>query len=197
MRGLPGELRLPRRSLRVLQQARAAAKLPSEAQYEHAAGGLQAQIYVWGEDTPTCAAAIYGTTSTTGHPLTSNIVDFCPVKGKGIGGPFLPGTGRLDRLDVPGGTVVDLAGNLAEWTRDLWNRSSEACWSRAGIYTDPACTTPSPSDGRWNSTRGAAWLGEAIYLQAAVRAYAAGSPQDVTPSAGPDVGFRCARSATP
>jgi eukaryotic-like serine/threonine-protein kinase len=169
--------------------------LPTEAQYEYAAGGLQSQLYVWGQDAPTCPDAVYARTSTSAETLTANIQDDCPAVG--IGGPVPAGTGLLDQLIVPGGTVVDLAGDLAEWAADLWNQSSEACWSRPGIYTDPLCTTPSPADGRWYSTRGAGWLTEAVYLPAATRSYEAGDTAAVTSDAAPSVGFRCVRSARP
>jgi formylglycine-generating enzyme required for sulfatase activity len=160
--------------------------LPTEAQFEYASSGLESRLYVWGTDPPTCSDAVWGRESNgilaIGTP--------CPGPDP-HGGPAPVGSGQRDRLDLSGGTVVDLGGNVVEWALDDWNRQVEPCWSKLGVYSDPVCTHPSPADGLLHSFRGGTWLGAASTVEASARGKAA------TEGVSPEVGFRCARRAAP
>jgi formylglycine-generating enzyme required for sulfatase activity len=160
---------------------RAGKDLPTEAQYEYAAGGLRSSQYVWGSDPPTCDAVAMCQDS-----LLLKIDGDWSCKVVGAPGGSLPiGSGKLDHLDLPTGTVIDLIGNVSEFVRDEWNRLVEPCWSRTGLYVDPVCTTP----GRFDpapafAVRGGEWE------QAPNRA----SGRFFRPSGSPRQGFRCARA---
>jgi formylglycine-generating enzyme required for sulfatase activity len=151
--------------------------LPTEAQLEYVGGGLRSLLHVWGEDEPTCEDAVYG-------------YGDCP----GRAAHDQPGgSGRRDRLELPTGTIVDIAGNLSEYVLDRWNRQDEACWSRPGVYVDPVCDTPSIDDGMplmLIRCFGASWADGPLYLRAAVRHYGCTSSEVYS-------GGRCARPARP
>jgi formylglycine-generating enzyme required for sulfatase activity len=168
---------------RTLCRARGA-DLPTEAQLEYASGGLEGRLYVWGSDTPACGDASFGR---TGYGALSILQAPCKPS-MPPGGPQQPGSGALDHLDVAGGKVFDLAGNVGEWTLDVWSRQTEACWSSPGLYLDPVCRTASKIDPAAHTVRGGAWeAGTPSELEAAVRYPSSG--------AGIDTGLRCARPA--
>jgi formylglycine-generating enzyme required for sulfatase activity len=161
---------------------RMGADLPTEAQYEYAAGALRSAPFVWGSDPPRC-----------GDVVMCQKSDYSSIEGDDSckqpgapGGPLPIGSGALDLLELPTGTVVDLIGNVSEFARDAWNRFTEPCWSRPGLYVDPVCTTPSKLDPPpIYSVRGGEW--EQSPLRASGRSYAIGPT--------PFTGFRCARAA--
>jgi hypothetical protein len=82
--------------------------LPTEAQFEYAAGGVAGFPYVWGTDDPTCADAVFGR---AGLGAVVEFYGTCRAP-QDTGGPLAPRSGKRDRLDLEGGTVYDLAGNL-------------------------------------------------------------------------------------
>ena len=155
--------------------------LPTEAQYEYAASALRSAPFVWGTDPPTCEGVVMsraGAFSITGD-------ESCRQLGT-KGGAAAVGSGALDRLDLPTGTVFDLIGNVSEFVRDEWNQLIEPCWSRPGLYVNPVCTTPGTLDAHpIYSLRGGHW--SATPNRASGRIYARGSY--------PLHGFRCARPA--
>jgi formylglycine-generating enzyme required for sulfatase activity len=161
---------------------RMAADLPTEAQYEYAAGALRSAPYVWGSDPPTCDGV-----AMCQKGLLSPIPGDPTCKALGAnGGPLPVGSGKLDRLDLPTGTVVDLIGNVSEFAGDAWNRLVEPCWSRSGVYVNPLCTTPSKLDPPTAYTlRGGEW--ETAPNRASGRFF--------TTQSSPLHGFRCARAA--
>ena len=71
--------------------------LPTEAQWQYAASGVEGRIYPWGDEAPTCERANFGE---------------C-----GVGG-------TIDVMSLPSGAtpegIHDLAGNVWEWVMPVW-----------------------------------------------------------------------------
>jgi len=151
--------------------------LPTEAEFEFAEGGGHGNPFSWGVDPPTCPDAVFS--------LWPNTAPDCLAAGDMHGGPAPPGSGSLDALALPTGTVLDLAGNVEEWMRDTWNTDEQPCWSRPGVYTNPFCSA-GPGEA---SARGGSWAVTGGLLRAGLRDYGV-KTQWVD-----FVGFRCARDA--
>lgn len=172
------------------------ADLPTEAQLQYAASALEGHLYPWGDDPPTCSDAVFA--------RAAHVIDLehrCP-------GSWVapPGSGGRDRLLRPEGTIVDLVGNLAEHTLDLWNLQTESCWGK-GVLHDPLCTEPSsdPNANGQHTVVGGSFVDLAGWAAAAqrrpafpfARAKAEGPAGGVYARLVAGVGFRCARSAAP
>ena len=172
--------------------------LVTEAQFEYVASGLAGHTYVWGENDPACADAVFARGGTPSIPVSCTTTN----------APAAPGSGTLDRIMFGSAAVVDLAANLREWARDDFVRSTP-CWTAAVLH-DPVCNTQGGTNER--AVRGGGWRDEPSFLRAATRhfGYAAGDPnnQNVAgfPTAyyddygrdlnGEGIGFRCSRSGT-
>jgi len=165
--------------------------LPTEAQFEYAASGMRSSTYVWGEEEPACRDAVFAR-ALPRQPLTCAFTD--------IGFRFKPvasAQGERDRLLVGEKTIFDLAGNVREWTRDVFARQTEPCW-KVPLLTDPECT--SGTDPNKRSVRGGSWRDQSAFLRAATRHsgdahdpvnYYFDDTGDVVGKA--TIGFRCAR----
>jgi formylglycine-generating enzyme len=151
--------------------------LPSEAEYEYMATGLRSDPFVWGEEQAACGDSVWGRGG-VGY-------DQCLTQGD-PGGPLPPGSGRRDRLQLAEGEVLDLAGNVSEWTRDYWNRSNELCWVDQPLLHNPQCIAPSTLDGDRRTIKGGPWI---AYIPPA--SFRIGRPPDSTLR--PQTGFRCVR----
>lgn len=158
--------------------------LPTEAEYEYAAGATASRRFVWGDDDPACGDAIYGRNYYSGN---RTYVGVCNE----YGGPQPAGAGRRDALFLPGASepVVDLAGNLAEWTLDVWNDDpgvDSACWG-TGVFQDPLCVEADlPQNASAHVVRGGSFLNGPFNLTSANR--------DLGDGGGLSTGFRCARA---
>lgn len=166
--------------------------LPTEAQFQYVAGGLASRLYVWGDDPPSCDDAVYARSDFIAPELR------CP-------GQWVEpaGSGKRDRLVVPGGGVIlDVAGNVTERLLDRFQQPQESCWG-TGVFHDPVCTTGSanPSFAGRHSLATGSFVASGAALAAAAR----GPDYDFTaalrhPAGGPlapavtSAGFRCARS---
>lgn len=143
-------------------------RLPTEAELEYLMGGLRSQRLPWGEELPSCGEIIFD--------------------GRGCGyqhaGP--PGAGSRDRLEIGGKVVLDLMGNVSEWTADVWSSTSESCFDPPVLH-DPRCEMASARLLEHRVVKGASWYLPAFYLGAAVRLWSPEAASD------PSVGFRCAR----
>lgn len=161
------------------------ADLPTEAQFEYASGGLENRRYVWGSDDPTCQDAVWGR---AGAGIVYVMFSDCRT-GNDVGGPMQPRSGRRDQLVLAGGTIYDLAGNMFEWARDMWNRQDEPCWTPT-LMRDPLCLTPSTDSARY-SVRGGGWPLVAAALRPPSRiGFDSLELQFFLPA----IGFRCVRA---
>ncbi len=145
-------------------------RLPTEAEWEYAArgsslGGLTPErIFPWGDNPPSPTCDLAQGNSCPGDDGTST---------KRVGS-FAPSAG-----------LYDLAGNVWEWTADLYAPYTDtSCWD-GEPRTDPVCTTPTPD---LRSLRGGSWRSDDIaYVRASSRKY------DTPATRSAVVGFRCAR----
>jgi formylglycine-generating enzyme required for sulfatase activity len=118
--------------------------LPSEAQWEYAARGLDNRKYPWGDELPDNARALFA---------KSGIDIPTPVRSYPLGkGPF--------------GTY-DQAGNVYEWNLDDWDESAyKKRVSTETIACDPLVINPVSSQ---HALRGGGWISVPRYLRAAFR----------------------------
>jgi formylglycine-generating enzyme required for sulfatase activity len=162
--------------------------LPTEAQFEYAAGGRHGWLYVWGQDEPGCDDAVFLRAGDV-----PGVYSPCLTEPYAIGRPLStsrPDHGR-DGLVVPGGAVYDLAGNVAEWTLDVYRPQGGSCWG-AGLFHDPICQPADAPAAAERSVRGGSWQSPPSVLRAAARV-AKGHPAQRLY----EFGFRCARPAQP
>jgi formylglycine-generating enzyme required for sulfatase activity len=165
--------------------------LPTEAQLEYVASGLESRLFVWGSEEPDCDDAVlrrygYGLLDIPGGGC---LPDEPPGGVETVGG--LLAEPRRDRLSLPGGDVFDLVGNATEWVRDRWNRQTDPCWTGGGVYLDPLCAQDSPTDGPFPVFRLGSFAVGPRQAVAAARNYI--SSASALLGNGIDLGFRCVR----
>lgn len=151
-------------------------RLPTEAEYAYASSALGTSSYVWGEATPACDDVVFGRATGEG-----------PCASLGLG-PSAVGQAARDRLALPSGAIVDLAGNLMEFAADFWQLDTEPCWSGAGVLWNPSCDKPSTLDIVGRAVRGGDFSDPPLFLRAALRTRIEGESKAVSDR----VGFRCA-----
>jgi formylglycine-generating enzyme required for sulfatase activity len=139
--------------------------LPSEAEWNYAAaGGRQQRLYPWGDTDPGAGTtyAIYGCNSpgTGGCTSLSAIAQFgaLPPAGQGLYGQ------------------LDLAGNMAEWTLDVYANYAVPCSDCAALV-----------GGSQRVFRGGSYDRDKSFLYTSTRVFADPAGRFA------DVGFRCAR----
>ncbi len=151
-------------------------RLPTESEYERAASALGRSRFVWGTDLPQCEDAVFA---------RDGFGDACTSAGLG---PTAAGASARDRLLRDGRVITDLAGNVAEWMADRWNRDTEACWV-PNPTIDPACDLVSERDGDARAYRGGHFGSPALLLHSSVRSFVVNENFAVDAH----LGFRCAR----
>lgn len=150
--------------------AAAGGELPTEARWEFAARGRgQDNSYPWGDTSPRCctaAVSLQGTTS-------------CGAMGPRAVGTFF-GADGCESSDVSRDGIRDLAGNLAELTRDSALPYTHPCWARGSLLHDPVCES---TEVESLVSRGASWTSGLAEEASALRR--------TTVAPLPSTGFRC------
>ncbi len=174
---------------RVCQQR--GADLPTRAQFQYATSALVGNLFPWGNDLPACGDAVYA---------RSNVND--PDRRCLGGWVEPPGAGARDRLALPGGEIVDLAGNVAEYVLDTFAADIPACYA-PGVVVDPVCLEPSrhPSLVDSRVVVGGSWVSPfgGVGSQLAQPSISFEKARKQGPAGGLDAfiltstGFRCAR----
>lgn len=118
-------------------------QVPTEAQWDHAARGRGGRrVFPWGNELPACCTSAFGRS---------------PGAGCDGAGPVAVGT-HLGSDDCDGDVsrdgIADLAGSLAELTRDSIGAYDDPCWHTgpSAISEDPICEGDDLS-----VARGASW----------------------------------------
>jgi len=160
--------------------AHVGARLPTDAEFERAARGLDGTIYPWGDDaSDPCAHAVVRTRA-----------------GPGCGTGVTAAVGSR-----PAGHfgLFDLAGNVHEWVADRYARCLRGCRRECGdacVGTDPR--GPCGGDAQacpgypLRSIRGGSWYWPLERARGSARRGAHPANE-----AGHRFGFRCARNLTP
>jgi formylglycine-generating enzyme len=109
-------------------------RLPTEAEWEYVASGREVdglksgRLYSWGDDEPTCAL-----TQALGCPTDTSL--------------------SVEEL-APVGGVFEIAGNVSEWTADVFQGYGGSCWDGTP-RVNPLCWDPK---GELHTVRGSSFL---------------------------------------
>lgn len=117
-------------------------RLPTEAEWERSAKGIENRSYPWGNEPPNGERANFG--------------NCCFIQK----GTVLSEVGSFDQGKSPDG-VFDLGGNVAEWVYDWYDKK----YYKKGDYKNPK----GPDKGKYHVIRGGAWNSLPVYLRSSSR----------------------------